>query len=254
MTPPPQYPPQQQQYPPRPPAAKSNVAAIVIGVVLGFCALAGLGIFAAIRFIHHEKEVVVAKAATYGIDLSSHPSSHSARSGQSVKTCEIAPKDLVAPILAEPIERVEPGDAGLCMYFGPAGLAAKLAKEEADKTSKEVQGGNSKVDIPDLARVFTGAVETARAKNGEVPLLMIVISRGDGRAVMNALAVNKAIWGQIPGGVLSDVPDLGDRAIRGANLGLSVLKGEDILRIYTASLPDAHAKEIALARALLPKM
>lgn len=254
MMPPPQQQQQQQQYPPRP-ASKSNLGTIIICVVVGFCALAGLGIFAAVRFLHHEKEVVVAKAAAYGIDLSSHPSKTSATSGQSSKACELVPKELAAQILGEPIDHAHPAkdEAGTCLYYGPPGLNAKLAKEQADKAAKEVQAGNPPPNIPDLAKVLTGVVQAER-DGDEAPMLIFLVSRGDGHQQMMALEANKAIFGQIPGGVLVDVPGVGDRAIRAANLGLNVLKGDTIMRIITSPMPDANNKEIALARAVLPKI
>jgi hypothetical protein len=68
---------------------------------------------------------------------------------------------------------------------------------------------------------------------------------------MTALAVSKGIFGNIPGTVV-EVPNLGDRAIQAAGLGLNVLKGDSLMRIIVAPMPGANEKAIALARALLP--
>ena len=52
----------------------------------------------------------------------------------------------------------------------------------------------------------------------------------------------------------ADIPGLGDRAVRLANLGLNVLQGNTLIRLIPGPIPDANDKAIAIARAILPKL
>jgi hypothetical protein len=83
----------------------------------------------------------------------------------------------------------------------------------------------------------------------------------DGKAQMTAVTATKAIFGSIgrsadsPGiGFGADIPGLGDKAVRVPKLGLNVLQGETLIRVIPGPLPDADAKTIAVARAVLPKL
>jgi hypothetical protein len=79
---------------------------------------------------------------------------------------------------------------------------------------------------------------------------------------MTALTATKAIFGGIgkdsggggTGGFGADIPGLGDRAVRLANLGLNVLQGNALIRLIPGPVPDANNKTIAIARTILPKL
>jgi hypothetical protein len=78
---------------------------------------------------------------------------------------------------------------------------------------------------------------------------------------MTALTATKAIFGGIgkaasdgKEGFGADIPGLGDRAVRLANLGLNVLQGNTLIRLVPGPVPDANTKSIAIARTILPKL
>jgi hypothetical protein len=267
-------PPQAQQqayYPPPPqtsyapaqavPPGSSGSGVKVLFVVLGiFVALGLLGIGATYYAIHRVKEVVVRTANENGIDLRSLQSSnHNSSRTRAYKACQLLSKDQASRLIGEPIDHTE--DQGeSCLYFGPAGLSAKLAKEVASDTFKRAQqaGGSPTNNSEDVA---TAATDLARsmgmgANEGvstDAPLIILAVSH-DGKAQMTAITAGKAIFSGIPGAGGAEISNLGDRAIRLGNLGLNVLQGETIIRIVPGPLPGANEKCIAIARAVLPKV
>jgi hypothetical protein len=231
--------------------------------------VAGIGAIALGYYaVHKVKEAVVAKAESYGVDLNSIPSpipsASTSSSRQKVyKPCEILPKSDASNLLGEPIERTEIMDES-CLYFGPAGLAEKLAaqgtSEMMDKAKAGVQMNGG--DVADTVTKMLGAVAAKSGQNGikggELPLLQLVIDP-DGRPQMTAVAASKAIFGGIGaesagGGLGSEIPNLGDRAIRLGPLGLNVLKGDTVIRIIVGPVPGPHEKDVAIARAILPRI
>lgn len=241
----------------------------ILLIVLVCLGVAGIGAIALGYYaVHKVKEAVVAKAESYGVDLNSIPSpipssSTSSSRRKVYKPCEILPKGDASNLLAEPIERTEIMDES-CLYFGPAGLAEKLAaqgtSEMMDKAKAGVQMNGG--DVADTVTKMLGAVAAKSGENGvkggELPLLQLIIDP-DGRSQMTAVAVNKAIFGGIGadsagGGLGSDIPNLGDRAIRLGPLGLSVLKGDTVIRIIVGPVPSPHEKDVAIARAILPRI
>jgi hypothetical protein len=252
-----------------PAAAKGGGAAIkiVLIVMVCFAALGVAAIAAGYYAVHKVKDAVVAKAQSYGVDLNSIPSpvpsSTSSRS-KVFKPCEILPKGDAANLLGEPIERTEIMEEA-CLYYGPPGLAAKLATQgtsemmDKAKAGAQLNGG----DVADTVTKMLGAVSAQSGLNrtasgGEAPLLTFAVD-ADGRPQMTALAMNKAIFGGIAadskgGGLGADIPNLGDRAIRLGPLGLNVLKGDTVIRIVVGPVPDANNKAETIARAVLPRI
>jgi hypothetical protein len=55
-------------------------------------------------------------------------------------------------------------------------------------------------------------------------------------------------------GGTDDISNLGDRAIRLANLGLNVLKGNTMIRLIPGPIPGANERAIAVARAIMPRI
>jgi hypothetical protein len=105
-----------------------------------------------------------------------------------------------------------------------------------------------------------GAQAGQTGSNGELPLLMLGIDP-DGRTQMAAARATKAIFSGIGKDARAkglnfgaDVPGLGDSAVRIPKLGLNVLQGEILIRIIPGPFPDADAKTIAVAKAVLPKI
>jgi hypothetical protein len=239
---------------------------ILLIVVVCIAALGMAAIAAGYYAVHKVKEAVVAKAESYGVDLKSIPSpipSSTSSRTKVYKPCEILPKNEASSLLGEPIERTEIMD-GACLYFGPPGLAEKLAAQGAsemmDKAKAGVQMNGG--DVADTVTKMLGAVAAKSGENGikggEAPLLIFVVDP-DGRPQMFAVAATKGIFGGIgaasgAGGLGAEIPNLGDRAIRLGPLGLNVLKGDTVARIVVGPVPDANDKSVAIARAVLPRI
>jgi hypothetical protein len=235
---------------------------IVMIVVVCLAAL-GVGAIAAGYYVVHKvKQAVVAKAESYGVDLKSIPSSPSPRT-KVFKPCKILSKSEASALLGEPIERSAMMDEA-CLYFGPPGLAARLATQgtsemmDQAKAGAQLNGG----DVADTVTKMLGAAAASSGENGipgaETPLLTFLVD-ADGRAQMTAVAASKSIFGGIgkasgAGGLGADIPNLGDRAIRLGPLGLNVLKGDTVIRIIVGPVPGANEKSVAIARAVLPRI
>jgi hypothetical protein len=252
----------------QPPGARSGGSGLkiflIVVVCLGAAALAAIGV--GYYAVHKVKQVVVAKAESYGVDLKSIPSPtpSSASSEHKVyRPCEVLSKSAASALLGEPIERTEVMDMA-CLYFGPPGLAEKLARQGTSEMMDKAKAG-AQMNGGDVADTVTKMMSASAAssgengvKGGEVPLLTFLID-ADGRAQMTAVAVSKGIFGGIgkaagAGGLGSDIPNLGDRAILLGPLGLNVLKGDTVIRIIVGPVPNANDKSVAIARAVLPRV
>ena len=259
-----------------PPAAKAGSGLKILAVVLVFLVLAGAATVGGLYYVAHKvKQAVVEKAASVGVDLksiSSPDASNTASKIRTYKACGLLSKTDAADMLGEPIDHIE--DQGTtCLYYGPAGLSGKLAQEGTADLLKQLQKPGAQVsgnDVADsLSKLVGGLAAEAGAagagaspgSNGDVPLLMFVVDGEDGKTQMTALTATKAIFGGIAKGASdgkegfgADIPGLGDRAVRLANLGLNVLQGNTLIRLVPGPVPDANTKAIAIARAILPKL
>lgn len=249
-------------------AAKTGSSGLKILLIVVVClAVLGVGAIAAGYYaVHKVKQAVVAKAESYGVDLSSIPSpvpSTTSSRTKVFKPCEILSKSEASALLGEPIERSTIMDAA-CLYFGPPGLAEKLATQETSKMMDQAKAGAqlNGGDVADTVTKMLGAAGAGSGQNGipggEVPLLTFLVDP-DGRAQMTAVAATKGIFGGIGkesggGGLGADIPNLGDRAIRLGPLGLNVLKGNTVIRIIVGPVPDANDKSVTIARAVLPRI
>jgi hypothetical protein len=244
---------------------KILVIVVVCFVVAGLAAI-GAGYYA----FHKVKQAVVSKAASYGVDVNSIPSPVPASTSSHhkvYKPCELFPMSEASNLLGEPIERTQIMDAA-CLYFGPPGLAEKLGQQGMSQMMAKAKAG-VQMNSGDMADTVTKMMGAAAAKSGEngipggeAPLLTLLIDP-DGRPQMTAVAISKGIFGGIgagagagaaSAGLGSDIPNLGDRAIRLGPLGLNVLKGDTVIRIIVGPVPDANDKSIAIARVLLPRV
>jgi hypothetical protein len=240
-----------------PPTSGGSGVKILLIVLLCVAMLGMLGIGAMYYAVHKVKEAVVEKAGSYGVDLRSLDSSNH-RSGRErpYHACQLLPRDQAAKLIDEPIDHTE--DQGeTCLYYGPAGLSAKLAKEVATSTYKKAQEPGSTVNGGDVATVATDLARSmgmgeSTGVSSDAPLITLLVSH-DGKAQMTAITATKALFGQIPG-VGVEISNLGDRAVRLGNLGLNVLHGETIIRIIPGPVPGANEKCVALARAILPRV
>jgi hypothetical protein len=258
------------------PPAKKGSGLKILAFVLVFFVLAGAAAVGGLYYVAHRlKQAVVAKAASAGVDLNSISSpvaSGTASKIRTYKACDLLSKTDAATMLGEPIERIE--DQGTtCLYYGPAGLSGKLAQEGAANLMKQIQQPGAQVngnDVADSLSKLTGALAAqqgaggaggAAGSSGDVPLLTFVIDGQDGKPEMAALTATKAIFGGIgkaasngTQGFGADIPGLGDRAVRLANLGLNVLEGDTLIRLVPGPVPDANTKTVAIARTILPKL
>ncbi len=262
------------QQAPLPPATKGSGLKI-LAFVLAFVVLAGAAMVGGLYYVAHRvKQAVIEKAASAGVDLNSisSPEASNGASRRNYKACDLLSKTDAASMLGEPIERIE--DQGTtCLYYGPAGLSGKLAQEGTADLLKQMQKPGAQVngnDVADsLSKLVGGLAAQAGAdangaaagSSGDVPLLTFVVDGNDGKVQMTALTATKAIFGGIgkaasdgKEGFGADIPDLGDRAVRLANLGLNVLQGNTLIRLVPGPVPDANAKAITIARTILPKL
>ena len=259
-----------------PPAAKTGSGLKILAVVLVFLVLAGAATVGGLYYVAHRlKQAVVEKAASVGVDLNSISSPEASNTASKIriyKACDLLSKTDAAAMLGEPIDHIE--DQGTtCLYYGPAGLSGKLAQEGTADLLKQIQKPGAQVtgnDVADsLSKLVGGlAAQTGAAgagavpgSSGDVPLLTFVADGEDGKTQMTALTATKAIFGGITKGATdgkegfgADIPGLGDRAVRLANLGLNVLQGNTLIRLVPGPVPDANTKSIAIARTILPKL
>ncbi len=246
-------------------AVKGSTAKMVAVVLLCFAAMGILLLAAGYYAAHKVKQAVIAKADTYGVDLHSIPSPipSSNSKPKAYKPCEVLPKNEASKLLGQPIDRMEVADLS-CTYYGPPGLAERLAAQNATEMIDKAKTGATmnNGDVADTVTKMLGAVAAQSgndgAKGGEAPLLMLAIDP-DGREQMFAVAATKGIFGRIGadskgGGLGADIPNLGDRAIRLGPLGLNVLKGDTVIRIVVGPVSGANDKSITIARALLPRI
>ena len=244
----------------------------ILAIVLVFLVFAAAATVGGLYYVAHRvKQVVIEKAANAGVDLSpiTSPEPSNARV-RDYKACELLSKSDAASMLGEPIDRIE-DQGGTCLYFGPKGLSGKLAQEGTADFMKQMQKSGSQVSGNDVADSLStlvgglaaqGAAQSGGADaNGDVPLLTFIVEGGDGKAQMTAITATKAIFNGFgkaasdgKEGFGSEIPNLGDRAVRMAGVGLSVLQGNTLIRLVAGPVPDANAKTIAIARAILPRL
>jgi hypothetical protein len=251
------------------PATGGSSGLKIIVVIVCALAVLGVAILGSVVYVAHRvKQAVVQKAAENGVDLSSlRNESTRARAARHpmAQPCEFLTKEEVSRLIGEPVERAEVQDA-MCMYYGPAGLSANLASKNASRSLKQAQTPGVDANGLDVANAVDQMANSLGAQNGqtgsggELPLLMLAVVT-DGKAQMMAVSATKALFGGLgraadTKGIAfgADIPGLGDKAVRVPKLGLNVLQGEILIRVIPGPFPNADAKTIAIARAVLPKV
>lgn len=249
------------------PARKSSAALKIVLVLLCCLALGGAAVIGGLFYVAHRvKKAVVEEAAKNGVDLSSISRSDRASASRRLpKACDLLAKEDVSRLIGEPVDRAELRDQ-MCFYYGPPGLAAKLAQDQASGTMHRASAKGAEVNPTEITNSMDQLVNSLGAEagqtgsKGEYPLLMLGIDP-DGRTQMAAVRATKAIFsglGKSPDSkglsFGADIPGLGDSAIRIPKLGLNVLQGGVLIRIIPGPFPDADTKTIAVARAVLPKI
>jgi hypothetical protein len=243
----------------------------VLLIVLGCIGVLGVAFIGGLWYVGHRvKEAVVQKAQENGVDLHDiiPPEKKAFFKPKRRKPCDILSNEEVAALVGEPIERAEVKDSA-CMYYGPEGLSAKLAGDLTADTVKKVKTPGANVNGTELIGALDqitnamGAASGEPGSNGEFPMVMLMIDWEDGRSQLAAVNMSKAIFGGILHGSDADkqglkfgedIKGLGDRAVRIPKLGLNVLQNETLIRIITGPLPNADAKTIDVARAVLKKL
>jgi hypothetical protein len=250
--------PQQQQRSTVPPS--SNTGLKIIGVVLACVFAVGLVVIGGIVYtVHRVKTAVVETAKTYGVELPKESPRRSAAAASKLrKPCELLSKEEAASMLREPIERAVFQEES-CLYYGPPGLAVKLADEQAKQEIKRAEAPGAPVLPGDMATKIDRMVN---ANANEMPMLILGVD-GDGQAQMTAITASRAIFAGIgrasdPNGKglggFDEVPNLGDRAIRLPKLGLNVLTNGTMIRLIPGPVPDGDAKTIEIARLVMKRL
>jgi hypothetical protein len=248
--------------------AKTSSGLKIVMILLVLLFVGGIVVVGGMFYLAHRvKEAVVEKAKDYGVEL---PQTSTARTSATParipKPCDVLTNQEVSTLIGQPIERSEPQDQG-CMFFGPAGLAAKLAQENAAGQIKQADAPGGKVNPGDMATAMeqvlasSGAAQGVTGSGSEAFLVMLTLNP-DGKSVVTAMGIANGIFGGIAQAAgagknstgFDEVPGLGDRAIRSPKLGLTVLKGDLAIGVIPGPLPDANAKTISVARAVLAKL
>jgi hypothetical protein len=238
------------------PATKTGSGVKILVIILCVLAVGGIAVVGGLFYVAHRvKQVMVAKASEYGVDIPSRGTGSSAASIELARhPCDLLTKEEAASLLGEPIDHTEVRGES-CLYYGPPGLSAQLGKESI---STMVNKPNTSKDAAEVADTVDRFMKTAAAQaaqpdgNGDYPLVTVIVG-ADGRTQMAALTASKAIFSGFKG-MGEEIPGLGDRSIRLGNLGLNVLKGDTLIRILPGPVPGANQKCVALARTMLPRM
>ena len=248
-------------------SAKKSSAALKILLVLLCClAVGGAAVVGGLFYVAHRvKKAVVEEAAKNGVDLSSLSSSSRDVSVTKhlPKPCDLLAKEEASKLIGEPVDRTEFQEEA-CLYYGPPGLAAKLARDQASGAVHRAGAPGAQVNPTEVTNSMDQLVNSLAAQagqtgsHGELPLLIFAIDP-DGRTQMAAVRATKALFsgiGKDAKGLSfgADIPGLGDGAVRVPKLGLNVLQGGILIRIVPGPFPDADAKTIAIAKAVLPKI
>lgn len=258
--------------PPKPPAPAVSGSGIKVLVAVLVClGVAGAAVIGGVWYVAHRvKAAVVQKAKENGVDLQSivPPATASTNHYKTHKACDLLSKEEAARVLGQPIERTEYQEDG-CDYYGPAGVYAKLAQSQAAAAIKRAEAPGANSGGMEMANGLGALIDSAGAaagqtgSRGEMPLLILVVSDGDGRSIMAAQNAANALFSGIfkaaepdaKGGQVGDqIKGLGDQAVRVPKLGLNVLQGDTLIRIIAGPVPDADAKSIDLARLVLKRL
>lgn len=261
-------PPSPPVYTPPPAAAAgaktgSSTALKIVLVLLVVFGVGAAAVIGGVYYVAHKvKQTVVQKAATYGVDLSSSsPSVESAKARPLPKACDLLSRQEASSLLGEPIERTAAPNTDACFYYGPAGLGAQLAQQQAASTFQRAGAPGSNVSAGEVTTAMEQLLNNSGISpvqpGGEMPLLILIVGN-DGKAQMIAMKATGAIFGGITAdakgaNVAVNVPGLGDDAVRMVKLGLNVRKGDDLLRLITGPVPDANAKSVEIARIVLQR-
>lgn len=226
---------------------------IVVFAVLGTLALAsGLGLY----YAYHKVKAFAHRA---GID-SAVEEARSARQSSGATsdsaplpadTCRLLSKEEASRLIGEPIEQTRL-DSKSCLYIGPRGLSRQLASQGMGDVIHSPDKPDKAADVANAVTNLMGSM-AANTPGGEAPLLVVGVDSEGGRAAMAAMSVLKTGVSGFSGAA-QEIPNLGDRAVRVGNLGLNVLKGNTMLTIHLGAVPNPHAKDIAVAQAILPRI
>ena len=244
-------------FPPAPARHRGNnlgkFLLIAFACIVLLLTAAGVGLYYA---VHKVKEIAAAKVHEYGLDSTSSSAARSAV--RHLDVCALLSDKEASKALHEPVTRSE-RQLYQCVYYGPPGLAAKLSHEQMAAAFNNSKNPANRVDgagVADAVTNFAGSLASEGGVAGhpvrEMPLLTITVS-ADGKAQMVALRASKVLFSGIEGSG-ADIPDLGDRAIQLANLGLNVLQGDLLLRIVPGPVPKGHECSIDVARVILPRL
>jgi hypothetical protein len=253
---------------PLPPPAKSGSGLKILFIVLAILGVMGLLGAAGVYYAWHKaKQVVTERAAAQGIDLHAFTEVHQ---GRNYNACDLLTKEDLSQILSLTVERADgtgKSTHSTCRYYSSG--AQQRAQEEAAAAQKKIEEESKAGAVPDAQKVqdignmirgITGAAGAA----SDAPMLTIEVSSGDGKAVMTAfklamgisgMAVNKDAVPGSPNLMQEQVKGVGDEAMFGPLLSLSMFRQGDVaVQIDGRLLPGGREAQIAIAKRIFSKL
>ncbi len=269
---PPPPPPQMQYAPPQysqplPPAAKTGAGIKILFVVLAILGVMGLLAAGGVWYAWHKvKQVAMSK----GVDLNGLTETHHGPTRR-VDACALLTKEDLSQILSLNVERSEgtgKSSHSTCRYYSSG--AQQRAQNEAlaarKKLAEESTGGNTDEaakarEVGNMIRGITGAV----GGTGDDPMLTIEVESGSAKASMTAFKLAMGLTGAAvksqggsggaPNLVSEDVKGVGDEAMFGPLLSLSMFRQGDVsVQIDGRMLPGGREAQIAIAKRIFSRL
>ena len=262
----PYAPPQYRQ--PLPPAVKTGAGLKILFVVLAVLGVLGMMGIAGVWFAWHKAKQV---AMAQGIDLNGLTETHRGPIRR-LDACALLTKDDLSQILSLDVERAEgtgKSSHSTCRYYSSGAQqraqdeAAAARKKLEDESRSGAPGDQAERarDVGNLIRGITGASGVA----GDSPMLTIEIESGNAKATMAAFKLAMGVTGVAmksqggsggaPNVVHEDVKGVGDEAMFGPLLSLSMFRQGDVaVQIDGRLLPGGRETQIAIAKRIFSRL
>jgi hypothetical protein len=254
------------------PAAKSGAGLKILFVVL---AIIGLMAVLAVGGVWYAIHRVKQAAANNGINLSDFSETRRGPA-QRYDACDLLTKEDLSQILNLNVERAEGSGKSThstCRYYSSGAqqraqdeaAAAKKKIEEESKAGTQVDEAQKVRDVGNMIRGITGAAGAA----GNVPMLSIEVESENAKAVTTAFKLAMGVTGGLinaqaahdgstpaaPNLMREDVKGVGDEAMFGPLLSLSMFrKGDVAVQIDGRLLPGGREAQIAIVKRIFSKL
>jgi hypothetical protein len=220
--------------------AKVGIAAVVVIVLFGAAAVAGVFYVAhrVTQKVHEVKGELLGNSDSSGA-TSSAAGSSSTKSGSSSSSssvgdvCRYLSKEDVSRAIGVEIVAVKSEDNG-CSYMAVGTSADMTAKHMAALSASKGADAQGQNMIQNFAgAIFKSSQEQDKNvgldENGKVPVFMVGV---DENSAEEQMRLNKGIIGRFPGS--QDLPGIGDEAFDAGNAMMMIRKGNKFIRImYT---------------------